>query len=105
MKQRKKSLKLLLSSDFRPLEESKEGKLRGGFAAIVASTGNNCMCNGNNCDCNTSCNPPNNCMCDGNNCSCSSSSSPSSSNSNTGGGTRTESPSASSSTLHRKNVV
>lgn len=99
MKQRKKSLKLLLSSNFRPLEENKEGKLLGGFAAIVASTGNNCMCNGNNCDCNTSCDPPNNCMCDGNNCSCSSSSSPSSSNSNTGGGTTTQSPSSSSSTF------
>ena len=73
MKQRKKSLKLLLSSNFRPLEESKEGKLLGGFAAIVASTGNNC--------------------------SCSSSSSPSSSNSNTGGGTTTQSPSSSSSTF------
>lgn len=101
MKQRKKSLKLLLSSDFKPLEESKEGKLLGGFAAIIASTGNNCMCNGNNCDCNTSCDPPNNCMCNGNNCNCSSSSSSSSSSSdsNTGGGTTTSSPSSSSSTF------
>lgn len=82
MKQRKKSLKLLLSSDFKPLEESKEGKLLGGFAAIIASTGNNCMCNGNNC-----------------NCSSSSSSSSSSSDSNTGGGTTTSSPSSSSSTF------
>lgn len=79
MKQRKKSLKLLLSSDFRPLEESKEGKLLGGFAAIVASTGNNCECNGNNCNCPSS--------------------SSSSSDSNAGGGTTTSSPSSSSSTF------
>lgn len=98
MKQRKKSLKLLFSSDFRPLEESKEGKLLGGFAAIVTSTGNNCECNGNNCNCNPSCDPPNNCMCNGNNCNCPSYSS-SSSDSNTDGGTTTSSPSSSGSTF------
>jgi len=99
MKQRKKSLKLLLSSDFRPLEESKEGKLLGGFAAIPSfRAGNNCKCDNcsNNCTCNG-----NNCTCYGNNCNCniSSSSSSSSSDSNVGGGTTTSSPSSSSSTF------
>ena len=34
MKEKKKSLKTLLEGDFRPLEESKEGKLKGGFGLL-----------------------------------------------------------------------
>lgn len=73
-----KDLQSLYSKGFVSLQENEEGQLRGGFAVLGASIGNNCdcdtlpnncKCNGNNCDC-----PPktsgNNCTCDGNNCDC-----------------------------------
>lgn len=69
---------LLAKQGFVPLEETKEGMLRGGFAALAAKVGNNsdcetltnnCKCNGNNCSCPPS-SPPNNCECNGNNCNC-----------------------------------
>lgn len=69
---------LLAKQGFVPLEETKEGLLRGGFAALAAKVGNNCdcetltnncKCNGNNCSCPPS-SPPNNCECNGNNCNC-----------------------------------
>ena len=49
MKERKKSLKTLLEGDFRPLGESKEGKLRGGFGVLDSNTncGPNCSCTNN----------------------------------------------------------
>lgn len=68
---------LLAKQGFAPLEETKEGLLRGGFAALSTKVGNNCdcdiltnncKCRGNNCGC-----PPsvsNNCDCGGNNCNC-----------------------------------
>lgn len=86
----KKALKLniLIKDGFTPLEESKEGVLKGGFAAI-ASTSNNCNCDDipNDCKCNgNSCNKPtselnSNCACNGNNCDCKSYGSSSSSES------------------------
>ena len=58
MKERKKSLKTLLEGDFRPLGESKEGKLRGGFGVLDSNTncGTNCSCtNNSSCPSNDSC--------------------------------------------------
>ena len=58
MKERKKSLKTLLEGDFRPLGESKEGKLRGGFGVLDSNTncGPNCSCTNNStCPSNDSC--------------------------------------------------
>lgn len=69
---------LLAQQGFVPLEETKEGLLRGGFAALATTVGNNCdcdiltnncKCRGNNCSCPPS-SPPNNCACGGNNCNC-----------------------------------
>lgn len=71
---------MILSKGFVPLESTKEGKLKGGFAMLAGFISNNCdckvltnncKCNGNNCDCPPSPNPPNsNCTCSGNNCNC-----------------------------------
>lgn len=74
------NLKSLLQEDFMPLEESKEGMLRGGFAALY-TLANNCDCDSiaNDCACNkNSCNKPlsdlnKNCPChsgDADNCDC-----------------------------------
>lgn len=71
------NLEILLKEGFVPLEESKEGTLKGGFASLVSVT-NNCDCDtiANNCRCNgNSCNVQysdlnKNCECSGNNCSC-----------------------------------
>lgn len=79
---------LLTGEGFTPLEESKEGVLRGGFAAI-ATILNNCNCNTipNDCKCNgNSCNQPAstlnpNCACGVDNCDCTSYGSSSSSGS------------------------
>ena len=66
MKQKKKSLKLLLESDFRPLEEKKEGQLLGGFGALSNNNCNcNCECHNDDCPCSES---NGNCNC---NCACS----------------------------------
>lgn len=59
MKEKKKSLKTLLEGDFRPLEESKEGKLKGGFGLLRKN--GNC---GENCDCTTNVD----CSCENKNC-------------------------------------
>ena len=75
---KKLDLKILLSEGFMPLEESKEGMLRGGFAMIARSVTNNCNCDTipNDCKCNgNACNKPGselnrNCSCNGNNCDC-----------------------------------
>lgn len=67
-----KQLKLLINSQsFVPLEESKEGQLRGGFSLLSEGVAvdnchcdtlpNNCSCNGNNCECPPT--PQNNCTC------------------------------------------
>lgn len=73
-----KNLEILLAKQgFVPLEETKEGMLRGGFAALTQALlnnckcdtlPNNCTCDGNNCDCPPS--KPNNCICGSNNCNC-----------------------------------
>lgn len=55
--QKKLNLKVLLEGEFMPLEESKEGMLRGGFAALYTQA--------NNCDCDTI---ANDCKCNGNSC-------------------------------------
>ena len=71
MKERKKSLKTLLEGDFRPLGESKEGKLRGGFGVLDSNTncGPNCSCTNNStCPSNADCPCPENENC-GTNCS------------------------------------
>lgn len=52
-----KQISELVQTDFAPVEETKEGFLRGGFGEIttfIYSDGveNNCRCNGNNCLCN-----------------------------------------------------
>ena len=69
---------LLAKQGFAPLEETKEGLLRGGFTAVVTYAAyncnchtltNNCKCDGNNCGCPPT-SPPNNCECNGNNCDC-----------------------------------
>lgn len=54
---KKLNLSALLNEEFVPLEESKEGMLKGGFAELSDVA--------NNCDCNTI---PNNCECEGNPC-------------------------------------
>lgn len=75
MKLDEKGIISLVKNDFTPLEESKEGNLKGGFGSVTQTTGptvlyaNNCRCNGNknNCDCpNESWVPEK----DGNNCKC-----------------------------------
>ena len=43
MKQKKKNLKFLMGNDFKPLEESKECRLQGGFRSIESNS--LCMCN------------------------------------------------------------
>lgn len=43
MKQKKKNLKFLMGNDFKPLEESKEYRLQGGFRSIESNS--LCMCN------------------------------------------------------------
>lgn len=69
---------LLAKQGFVPLEETKEGLLRGGFAALTQALlnncdcetlTNNCKCNSNNCSCPPS-SPSNNCTCNSNNCNC-----------------------------------
>lgn len=76
---KKLNLKILLSEGFMPLEESKEGMLRGGFVMVANEVANNCHCTKipNDCECNgNACNKPittnHNCPCSntGNNCSC-----------------------------------
>ena len=91
MKERKKSLKTLLEGDFRPLGESKEGKLRGGFGVLDAN-GNcgNCTCETNgSCPTNSSCDNNSNCP----NCSCTNNSTCPSNSSCPNSGTTTSAPS------------
>lgn len=64
-----KSISELVQTDFVPVEETKEGLLRGGFGEILAGSDstrvlNNCQCNGNNCPCKDAC------PTEGDNCSC-----------------------------------
>ena len=67
----------LVQTDFVPVEETKEGLLRGGFGEVSAGgdsvdIANNCQCNGNNCSCNKDncpC-PDGGCEVKGNNCDC-----------------------------------
>ena len=95
MKERKKSLKTLLEGDFRPLGESKEGKLRGGFGVLDSNTncGPNCSCTNNStCPSNADCPCPENENC-GTNCSSTKNSSCPSNDSCPGGGTTTSAPS------------
>ena len=52
-----KSISELVQTNYVPVEESKEGLLRGGFGEITTciysdEVVNNCQCNGNNCPCN-----------------------------------------------------
>ena len=83
LKLNKKEVISLVKNDFIPLEESKEGMLKGGFGSVIvqseslsATATNNCMCDGNNCLCNNgkdNCNCPNggcNVPKGGNNCNC-----------------------------------
>ena len=74
------NLKSLLQEDFMPLEESKEGMLRGGFAALYtlanncncSSLANDCACDGNSCNKDASA-LNTNCPCgsdDADNCNC-----------------------------------
>lgn len=57
-----KQLKLLIKSQsFVPLEESKEGLLKGGFSLLSEGVAVD------NCNCGTL---PNNCSCNGDNCAC-----------------------------------
>lgn len=80
-----KSISELAQTNFIPLEETKEGLLRGGFGEISDGTraqeysagSDNCTCGGNNCNCVNHCPYPegNNCSCSGktapnNNCKC-----------------------------------
>lgn len=74
-----KSISELVKTNYVPVEESKEGLLRGGFGEIFTESNdvrvlNNCTCNGNNCLCkggkdncncpNGTCNAPrDNCIC------------------------------------------
>lgn len=97
MKERKKSLRTLLESDFRPLEKSKEGKLKGGFG-LLRSNGNcgNCSCENNgtcpsneSCPTNSTCPDNNNCP----NCSCTNNSSCPTNSSCPNNGTTTVAPS------------
>lgn len=82
-KNKEKEIASLVKNDFIPLEESKEGSLKGGFGSIIltgemsVSASNNCKCEGNNCRCDGG---KNNCDCPnggcsvpskGNNCNCS----------------------------------
>lgn len=65
-----KQISELVQTDFVPVEETKEGLLRGGFGEILAEKDstrvrNNCACNGNNCDC-----PNGKCEVSGDNCNC-----------------------------------
>lgn len=70
----KKAIVSLVKNDFTPLEESKEGLLKGGFGSIIPPGAgpkpfslDNCPCRGNNCPC-----PNSGCILDpkGNNCYC-----------------------------------
>ena len=68
---------LLAKQGFVPLKETKEGLLRGGFAALSGGIDNNCKCDTlpNNCTCdNNNCGCPpskvDNCPCGSNNCNC-----------------------------------
>ncbi|MCC8147246.1 MAG: hypothetical protein LIO93_12615 [Bacteroidales bacterium] len=87
LKINEKEIASLVKNDFVPLEESKEGSLKGGFGSIIQAgnislrASNNCKCNGNNCKCSSgkdNCDCPNgSCNVDnpkGNNCNCSSTS-------------------------------
>lgn len=74
VKLNKKEVISLVNNDFIPLEESKEGLLKGGFGSVIQSatplvtTIDNCPCNKDNCDC-----PDGGCWLpykDSNNCSC-----------------------------------
>lgn len=73
-----KSISELVHTDFVPVEETKEGLLRGGFGEIFAENDstrvlNNCECDGNNCMCNDgkdNCSCPNKCGNPENNCKC-----------------------------------
>ena len=79
---KKLSLAILLTEDFMPLEESKEGMLRGGFALLAHPVSNNCSCYTvpNDCSCDSSFTPGEipsgtnkNCTCGtkyANNCTC-----------------------------------
>ena len=72
-----KQISELVQTDFVPVEETKEGLLRGGFGEISAGgdpvdIANNCECNGNDCACyknNCDC-PDGKCKVKGNNCDC-----------------------------------
>ncbi len=72
-------LRSLLNKSYVPLEETKEGLLRGGFIDLARYLANNCDCNitlPNNCRCgdNKICVPnlpPNNCLCKGKDTECS----------------------------------
>ena len=51
-----KTISELARTNFVPVEETKEGLLRGGFGEILAESEslriqNNCSCSGNNCNC------------------------------------------------------
>lgn len=80
MENLRKLEEMILSKGFVPLESTKEGKLKGGFAMLAGfisnncncqTLTNNCKCNGNNCSCPPISTKPNNCVCNGaNNCSC-----------------------------------
>lgn len=82
-----KSISELVKTNYVPVEESKEGLLRGGFGEISEGTKadggyiaglDNCQCGGNNCNCLNGCHSEtgNNCDCpgkiakNGNNCNC-----------------------------------
>ena len=78
MKEMKKLEALITQYGFVPLSSTEEGLLKGGFAVLASSTGNNCTCKTlpNNCRCDTNnCDCPpestgNDCKCNGNNCNC-----------------------------------
>ena len=65
MKLKKKSL-VSISMEIPALGADAEGKLRGGFGALVSNRVD-LMSNNGNCNCNCSCSTNNNCNC---NCSC-----------------------------------
>lgn len=78
----KKGIVSLVKNDFTPLEESKEGYLKGGFGAVIqmatssARVRDNCTCDGdNNCQCdrgrdNCNCANGGSCNANRNNCDC-----------------------------------
>lgn len=72
MKLDEKGIVSLVKNDFTPLEESKEGYLKGGFGSVILTetslmgVSNNCKCGGNNCKwCNGG---KDNCDCPNDNC-------------------------------------